>query len=63
VWGVHSVKLDEIFDTDMSVKMMEDHLADSGIVNKGDRVIVATGMPLAKRGRTNMIKVSTIQSD
>ncbi len=62
VWGVHSVKLDEIFDTDMSVKMMEDHLADSGIVNKGDRVIVATGMPLAKRGRTNMIKVSTIQS-
>lgn len=61
VWGVQSVKLDEIFDTDMSVKMMEDYLVKSGVVNPGDRVIIATGMPLAKRGSTNMIKVSTIE--
>lgn len=60
VWGVQSVRLDEIFDTDMSVRMMEDYLAKHGMVNKGDRIIIATGMPLAKRGRTNMIKVSTI---
>ncbi len=62
VWGVQSVRLDEIFDTDMSVKMMEDYLVKDGLVNKGDRVIIATGMPLAKRGRTNMIKVSTIEN-
>lgn len=62
VWGVESVRLDEIFDTDLSVKMMEDHLAESGKVNTGDRVIIATGIPLAKRGRTNMIKVSTIEN-
>ena len=61
VWGVQSVRLEEIFDTDKSVKMMEEHLVDNGLVNKGDRVIIATGMPLAKRGRTNMIKVSTIK--
>ncbi len=61
VWGVQSVKLDEIFDTDMSVKMMEDYLVKSSVVNPGDRVIIATGMPLAKRGSTNMIKVSTIE--
>ncbi|MCC5941337.1 MAG: pyruvate kinase [Balneolaceae bacterium] len=61
VWGVQSVRLDEIFDTDMSVKMMEDYLVKEGLVNKGDRIIIATGMPLAKRGRTNMIKVSTIE--
>lgn len=60
VWGVQSVRLDEIFDTDMSVKMMEEYLVKHGMVNKGDRIIIATGMPLAKRGRTNMIKVSTI---
>lgn len=60
VWGVSSVRLDEIFDTDMSVKMMEDYLLENGLVVDGDRVIIATGMPLAKRGRTNMIKVSTI---
>lgn len=61
VWGVSSVRLDEIFDTDMSVKMMEDYLLEDGLVSSGDRVIIATGIPLAKRGRTNMIKVSTIQ--
>lgn len=61
VWGVYSVRLDELFDTDKSVKMMEDYLEENGMVKKGDRVIVATGMPIAKRGRTNMIKVSTIE--
>jgi len=60
VWGVYSVRLEELFDTDKSVKMMEDYLLDNGMVKTGDRVIVATGMPMAKRGRTNMIKVSTI---
>lgn len=60
VWGVYSVKLDQIFDTDRSVKMMEDYVSDHGLVDKGDRVIIATGMPIAKRGRTNMIKISTI---
>ncbi|MTI89227.1 MAG: pyruvate kinase [Balneolaceae bacterium] len=61
VWGVFSVRLEELFDTDRSVKMMEDYLKENGMVKDGDRVIVATGMPIAKRGRTNMIKVSTIE--
>ncbi len=60
VWGVQAVRLDELFDTDKSVKLMEDYLHSNGYVNLGDRIIVATGMPIAKRGRTNMIKVSTI---
>jgi len=63
VWGVQSVRLKEIFDTDISVKLMEDYLQNNGYVNTGDRVIIATGMPVAKRGRTNMIKVSTIDRD
>ncbi|MEX0770222.1 MAG: pyruvate kinase [Balneolaceae bacterium] len=61
VWGVHSVKLEEIFDTDKSIKLMENYLKKHGLVESGDRVILATGMPIAKRGRTNMIKVSTIE--
>ncbi len=63
VWGVESVQLNEMFDTDSSVKLMEDYLEQNGLVEKGDRVIIATGMPLSKRGRTNMVKVSTIQED
>lgn len=61
VWGVRPFKIDQIFDTDKSVKLMENFLKDNGLVNSGDRVIIATGMPIAKKGRTNMIKVSTIQ--
>jgi len=60
VWGVQPIKIDEIFDTDKSVKLMEEHLKNNGFVNKDDRAIIATGMPIAKKGRTNMIKVSTI---
>lgn len=60
VWGVQSVRLNELFDTDQSVKIMEHYLEDRGMVKAGDRIIIATGMPIAKRGRTNMIKVSTI---
>lgn len=60
VWGVYSVKLDQLFDTDRSVKMMEKYVSKHGLVTSGDRVILATGIPLSKRGRTNMVKVSTI---
>ncbi|REL29229.1 pyruvate kinase [Rhodohalobacter sp. SW132] len=63
VWGVESVRLEELFDTDSSVKLMENYLQENGLVQKDDRVIIATGMPLAKRGRTNMVKVSTIQEE
>lgn len=61
VWGVQSVSLKELFDTDKSVQVMEVYLKDNGYVKSGDRVIVATGMPISRRGRTNMLKVSTIE--
>lgn len=61
VWGVQSVKLKEIFETDKSVEMMEEYLVQQGYVQKGDRIVIATGMPITRRGRTNMIKVSTIE--
>lgn len=61
VWGVHSVRVDKIFDMDMGVKLMEEFLQENGFVKKGDRAILTTGIPIAKRGSTNMIKVSTIE--
>jgi pyruvate kinase len=61
VWGVYSVRVEKIFDTDMGVKLMEEFLEENGFVKKGDRAILTTGIPIAKRGSTNMIKVSTIE--
>ena len=39
---------------------MENYLKDVGQVKPGERLVIATGIPLAKRGHTNMITVSTI---
>ena len=60
VWGVHSIRLNELFDTDKSVRTMQEYLKKNRYVEEGDRVIMAAGMPTAKRGHTNMITVSTI---
>ncbi|MCH8557973.1 MAG: pyruvate kinase [Balneolia bacterium] len=60
VWGVHSVKLEKINNTDESVELMEEHLRKHGLLAKGERLVIATGMPISERGRTNMVKVSTI---
>ncbi len=63
VWGVRPVIIDRIFDTDTdhTVRVMEKYLTKNGVASKGDRAIIATGMPIAKRGRTNMIKISSIE--
>ena len=61
VWGVQSVKLKELFETDRSVQLMEEYLLQQGLVQKGDRVVIATGIPITQRGRTNMIKISVIE--
>lgn len=60
VWGVHSVKINELFDTDQSIERMEKYLAKHEWTITGDRAILATGIPTTKKGSTNMIKVSTL---
>lgn len=60
VWGVIPIKIQEITDSDKSLQIMGQKLADKGFVEKGDRIILTTGVPLAKRGSTNMITVLTV---
>lgn len=61
IWGVRAVRLDELLDTDRSVEVMENYLKKIGMVEAGDRVVIATGLPYSKKGQTNVIKVSTIE--
>ncbi len=60
VWGVTPVKLEQLFDTDSSVRLMQDFLKDHGVVEAGDRVVIATGIPVSRRGQTNMVTITTI---
>lgn len=61
VWGVSPVQLDELFETDLSVKRMEEYLKECGVVRSGERLVIAAGIPVTKRGHSNMIKISTIE--
>src|SRR5690606_22060379 len=42
VWGVHSVKINALFDTDQSIERMERYLSERGWTTAGDRAILAT---------------------
>jgi pyruvate kinase len=43
------MRVKELFDTDQSITRMEEALKEKGIVEAGQRVIFATGMPISKR--------------
>jgi pyruvate kinase len=60
VWGVIGVKIREISETDKTIEIAKEQLKESNILNKGDLVIFTAGIPLFKRGSTNMIKVEKI---
>jgi pyruvate kinase len=59
VWGVTPILIKAHPDTDRSIRLMEQKLQELGMLNDGNRAILTTGMPVAEKGRTNMIKVST----
>jgi pyruvate kinase len=61
VWGVEAVQMKKLFDTDESVKRIEDYMRDKRNMQSGERIVLAAGVPVAKRGRTNMIKISTLE--
>jgi pyruvate kinase len=60
VWGVTPVIIEAHTDTDQCIHIMENKLQQLDIADKGDRVILTSGMPVVKRGHTNMVQVSTI---
>ncbi len=60
VWGVIPLMIEAITDSDKSLRIMEKKFVERGFVKNSDRIILTTGVPLAKRGRTNMVTVLTV---
>lgn len=60
VWGVIGIKLKEISETDKTIENAKIQLRETGILAKGDLIIMTAGIPLFQRGSTNMIKVERI---
>ncbi|MEY4135736.1 MAG: hypothetical protein RL386_2086, partial [Bacteroidota bacterium] len=61
VWGVRCFYYDRFTSTDETIIDVTEILKNSGFLEPGDVVINTASMPLHKRYRTNMLKVTTIE--
>lgn len=60
VWGVKSILVPKITDTDTTLDIIHRELLRSEYVRKGDYIVMTAGLPLLARGTTNMVKVEKI---
>lgn len=60
IWGVDSELVVEPCDTDNLDKLADTILLENNLAEPGDTVILAGGVPLAIRTRTNMMKLHTV---
>ena len=58
--NVHALLMDTSADRDTALRQAEKHLADRGIVNKGDVYAITCGEPMGSPGGTNMLKICRV---
>ena len=61
VWGVRCLYYDKFASTDETITDVQNILHEQGYLSKGDIVVNTGSMPLHRRHRTNMLKVSVIE--
>lgn len=61
VWGVKCYLYTKFTTTDETIEDVNEILKDEGVVEAGDIVINTGSMPLHKRFRTNMLKITVIE--
>ena len=61
VWGVRGFFYDKFESTDKTIEEVNDLLKKKKLVKKGDVVINTAAVPLEKRSRTNMVKVTVVE--
>ena len=60
LWGTKAFSIPFQDDTDAGVDLVHKTLLKNGLARRGDTVVITAGMPLPKKGRTNMVHVSHI---
>lgn len=61
IWGVTALHYTEQETTDDTIQDVKEVLKERGLIKTGDVVINTASMPSWKKGRTNMIKISTLE--
>ena len=61
VWGIRGMKIDNLgVDSDRALQTVQERLVSSGLVKRGDYMVLLAGQPFFARGSTNMIKVEKV---
>jgi pyruvate kinase len=62
VWGIKGLLLKGFEkQKDFTFKNIRDAIKKANYVQKGDRIVITAGIPIMKKGRTNMVKVAVIE--
>jgi len=61
VWGVKTFYYDKFTTTDGTIDDVTEILKNAGLVNPGDVIVNTGSMPIDRRHRTNMLKVTVIE--
>ena len=59
-WGVYPFKSDELENTDDMIEKSRKVALATGLVEKGDKIIITAGIPFKIPGTTNLLKVETL---
>ena len=61
VWGVYPSTTRGFRNTDEMVRVLQQKALESGMVKRGDLVVITAGLPLHQSGTTNMITAKVIE--
>ncbi len=59
-WGVYPFKTEELENTDDMIEKSRKVALATGLVEKGDKIIITAGIPFKIPGTTNLLKVETL---
>lgn len=61
IWGVHGIVVDTLDeDSDKALKGIQDKLVNSGLIQRGEYIVILAGQPFFARGSTNFIEVEKV---
>ncbi len=60
IWGTSAIKVEEIKNTDESLREIESKIETIPGLNENDIIILTAGIPTLEKGSTNMVKVHKI---
>jgi pyruvate kinase len=61
IWGVHGLVIENLEqDSDKALKHIQERLLNSGLIQRGEYVVVLAGQPFFARGSTNFIEVEKV---